>query len=446
MSESQVQTHSFRSVDADEVSDFLVSIYSENRFRALRAGPRGVVINGQQWNGIGTYDGNFEMPFHFESDGDPNNYFFSSCINGESTYTSGNTVAQCKIGDVIPVSPSSDVACVSQPAGFHHAAVMLDADELNNFVSQWIGRPIATPVRFDMRPITADAAVEWNAAADCLRRMLLLTPVPEAAIRALYEHMLKHLMLRHASNYSDSFATDVCATEHIARSAVAMIETDPMRWKTLGAIAHTLNRPTGVLENAIRRLTGQPSATLFVEGRLSGVRRALASGDRSFVGTLHAFGFTPSSRFVSAYHQRFGESPSATYRRNPNAADIHGDFRGPADALCEMTINRFIDSALGKPIGLADLARLTGLSEHATITAFKDQFAHTPMQYVIERRLERARWQLCHTSASILSIALDCGFGSQSYLTTLIKRQYGVTPRQLRLSANTATAGYSVRR
>ncbi|WP_306172632.1 helix-turn-helix transcriptional regulator [Burkholderia cenocepacia] len=88
-------------------------------------------------------------------------------------------------------------------------------------------------------------------------------------------------------------------------------------------------------------------------------------------------------------------------------------------------------------MGLADLARLAGLSEHATIAAFKAQFSRTPMQYVIERRLERARWRLCNTSASILSIALDCGFGSQSYLTTLIKRHYGVTPRQLRLSANT---------
>ncbi|WP_334021957.1 AraC family transcriptional regulator [Burkholderia orbicola] len=436
MIESQAKVHCFHSADADEISDFLVTTYTGNRFRALHAGQREVAISGQQWNGISIYDGNFAMPFHFESDGAPGNYLFSSCLNGGSTFTSGKTVTQCMTGDVIPISPSNDVTCVSQPSGFHHAAVILDADALNNFVSQWVGRPLVMPVRFDMRPLTADAAVEWNAAADCLRRMLLLTPVPEAAIRALSEYMLKHMMLRHASNYSESFATDACATEHIARSAVAMIKTDPMRWKTLGSIAHALNRPIGALENAIRRLTGQSSATLFVEGRLCGVRRALASGDLSFVGTLHAFGFTPSSRFVNAYRQRFGELPSATYRRNPNAADIHLDFRGPADGLCETTINRFIDEALGKPIGLADLAQLIGLSEHATIAAFKEQFARTPMQYVIERRLEHARWRLSQTSASILSIALDCGFGSQSYLTTLIKRQYGVTPRQLRLSGS----------
>ncbi|ACA93601.1 AraC family transcriptional regulator [Burkholderia cenocepacia] len=444
-SESPIQTRSFHGTDADEVSDFLVTTYAENRFRALHAGKREVTISGQQWNGIGIYDGNFEMPFHFESNGSPN-YLFSSCINGGSTFTSGNTVAQCAVGDVVPVSPSTDVTCVSEPAGFHHAAVILDAGELNNFVSQWIGRPLATPVRFDMKPIAADAAVAWNTAADCLRRMMMLTPAPKAAMRALYEHMLKHMMLQHGSNYSELFATDACVTEHTAHSAVAMIETDPMRWKTLGTIAHALDCPTGALENAIRRLTGQSSAALFVQGRLYGVRHALTKGDGSFVRTLQAFGFAPSNRFVNTYRQRFGEPPSTTYQRNPNAADIRHDFFELTDTLRETNVNRFIDESLGKPIGLADLARLTGLSEHATIAAFKAQFARTPMQYVIERRLERARWRLCHTSASILSIALDCGFGSQSYLTTLVKRHYGVTPRQLRLSAGTTTLGDGGRR
>lgn len=437
ISESSIQTHSFHSDDPDEVSSFIEKIYADNRFRAQHANRKAVNMGGQEWNGIGIYDVDYEMPFHFHSPEPRPNYLFLSCRRGGSTYTSGGTVAQCTVGDVIPISSTGISTCVTQPEGIGHLSVILDAGDLNDFVSQWIGKPLVTPVRFDMKPIAADAAVEWNAAADCLRRMMLLTPSPEAAIRALYEHMLKHMMLRHGSNYSALFATDACATEHTARSAVAMIETDPMRWKTLGTIAHALGCPTGALENAIHRLTGQRSAALFFNGRLYGVRRALANGDGSFVGTLHAFGFAPSNRFVSAYRQRFGEPPSATYRRNPNAADIRHDFREPDDTLCEAKINYFIDESLGKPISLADLARLAGLSEHATIAAFKEQFARTPMQYVIERRLERARWQLCHTSASILSIALDCGFGSQSYLTTLIRRHYGVTPRQLRLSAGT---------
>ncbi|MBU9185950.1 AraC family transcriptional regulator [Burkholderia multivorans] len=433
--ESPIQTHCFQSDDPDEVSDFIERIYADNRFRPQHAEKRIVNMGGQEWNGIGIYDVDYEMPFHFQSEEPRPNYLFLSCRRGGSTYTSGSAVAQCAVGDVMPISSTGISTCVTQPEGIGHLSVILDAGDLNDFVAQWIGRPPAAPVRFDMKPLAADAAVEWNAAADCLQRMMLLDPMPEAAIRALYEHMLKQVMLRHGSNYTALFAADTCTPEHTARTAIAMIDTDPMRWKTLGAIAHALGCAIGALENGIRLLSGRPSAALFFEARLSGVRRALARGDGGFDDTLRQFGFVPSNRFASLYRQRFGEPPSATYRRNPNATDVRRDSYGFADTLCEATINRFIDDSLGKSISLRDLARVIGLNEYATIAAFKEQFARTPMQYVIERRLSRAHWQLCNTSGSILSIALECGFGSQSYLTTLIKRHYGVTPRQLRLSA-----------
>ncbi|HCL3697612.1 TPA: helix-turn-helix transcriptional regulator, partial [Pseudomonas aeruginosa] len=64
-----------------------------------------------------------------------------------------------------------------------------------------------------------------------------------------------------------------------------------------------------------------------------------------------------------------------------------------------------------------------------------ERFGCTPMNYVNERRLEQARFLLCFTKESIVSVALKCGFGSQSYLTTQLKRRYGVTPRKLRMHA-----------
>ncbi|MBN3785941.1 helix-turn-helix domain-containing protein [Burkholderia sp. Ac-20353] len=447
ISESPVRTHRFHSSDPDEVSDFIEKIYADNRFRAQHAANRNVNMGGQEWSGIGIYDVDYEMPFHFHSEQPRPNYLFLSCNRGGSTYSTANTVAQCTTGDVMPISSTGNSMCMTKPEGFGHLSVILDAGDLNAFVAQWIGRPLVDPIRFDLKPLAADVAVQWNAAADCLRRMMLMSPLPDVAARALYEHMMKFVVTGHGSNYSALIANDHYAPEYVARAAIAMIDTDPMRWKTLGTVAHALGCATGALENAIRRLTGKHSEHVFVEARLRGVHLALATGDgRSFVGTLRAYGFALSNRFVYTYRQRFGEAPSATYRRNPNAHDASQDVRELADALCDTSINRFIDESMGKPISLADLARYVGLGEHATIAAFKEQFSRTPMQYVIERRLERARWLLCQTSASILSIALDCGFGSQSYLTTLIKRQYGVTPRQLRLSNLNSPTGTATSR
>ncbi|MCA7893686.1 helix-turn-helix transcriptional regulator [Burkholderia cepacia] len=437
MSESPIQTHRFHSNDPDEVSDFLVATYTENRFRACHASNRDVTVSGQQWNGLAVYDGNFEIPFHFQSGGPRPNYLFSSCINGGSTYSSGNSVAQCAIGDVMPVSSASDATCLSRPEGLHHIAVILDVTEVNEFVGHWLGHPLDELIQFDLSPLAKDLATQWNASADCLRRMMLMSPSPDIAIRSLYEHMLKLVVTGHKNNYSDVVLSDRHAPEHLARTAVATIEADPTRWATLSTVAYALGCATNTLENGIRRLTGKHSRDIILDARLRAVHRALAVDiGTGFVGVLRAYGFAPSLRFVRLYHRRFGEPPSATYRRNPSAKDVSRNIRERPDILYETSINRWIDASLGKSISLADIARYTGLSEHATIAAFKERFSRTPMQYVIERRLERARWLLCHTSTSILSIALDCGFGSQSYLTTQIKRYYGVTPRQLRLSGH----------
>lgn len=435
MSESLARNHHFHSDDPDEVSAFIERIYADNRFRARRAEKRDVSMSGQEWNGIGIYDVDYEMPFHFRSDEARPNYLFLSCTRGGSTYSSAGLVAQCTVGDVIPISSMGNSECHTRPEGFGHLSVILDAVDLNEFVTRWIGRPLVEPIQFDLKPLSAEVATQWNVGAVCLRRMMLMAPLPDIAVHALYEHMLKLVAMRHCNNYSENIINDQYAAEHVVRSAIAMIELDPTNWKTLGAIAHALGCPASALENGIRRLTGNHSEMIFMEARLRGVHRALAAGDgRSFVGTLRAFGFSPSSRFIREYRQRFGERPSATYRRNPNSVDSGRDIGELLDPLCENSINQFIDESLGKPIGLADLARQIGLSEYATIAAFKEQFSRTPMQYVIERRLERARWLLCNTSLSILSIAIECGFGTQSYLTTQIKRYYGITPRQLRLS------------
>ncbi|MGS0897364.1 helix-turn-helix domain-containing protein [Burkholderia stagnalis] len=436
MSESAVKTHCFHSNDPDEVSDFIEKIYADNFFHAHIAEKRDVNMGGQEWDGIGIYDVDYEMPFSFRSEAARPNYLFISCERGGSTYSTSSSTTQCKIGDMIPISSTDNSICQTRPEGFGHLSVILDATQVNDFLSQWIGRPLIQPIQFDLLPVQPDIASQWTIAANCMRRMMSMNPLPDMAVRALYEHMLKLVVHGHASNYSELLANDHYATEHVVRSAIAMIESDPIRWRTLGTIAHALGCATQILENGIRRWTGRSSGGVFYEARLRCVNHALTfDGGRSFIDTLRAYDFMPSPRFIRTYRNRFGESPSETYRRNSNAVDASAfDLGQLTNPLSEQMLNRFIDTSLDRPISLADIAQHVDLSEHATIAAFKERFSKTPMQYVIERRLERARWLLRHTSDSILSIALSCGFGSQSYLTAQIKRYYGVTPRQLRLS------------
>lgn len=435
MNAPEVLTHRFHSNDPDEVADFIGKIYADNLFAAQHAKKQDVKMAGNEWNGIGIYDVDYEMPFSFRSEEARPNHMVVSCNRGSSTYSNGTTVTGFSPGAALPISSTGLSRCVTGAEGVGHLSVIVDAQKVNDFLAQWVGRPLTEPVRLDLKPLSHDIASQWNMAANCLRQMMLMAPVPDAAAHSLLEHMMKMLVTGHANNYSSLLTGNLCAEDRVARSAVEMIQSDPMRWRTLSAIAYAFGCATDTLENGVRRSTGKSSAEVFYQARLSCVNRALATGsDRSFVGTLRACGFSISNRFIREYSRRFGEPPSATYRKNPNATDIIRSPQTISDALCERTINGFIDSSLGKVISLADLAQLVGMSEYSTIIAFKERFSRTPMQYVIDRRLIRARWLLCNTSVSILAIAMECGFGTQSYLTTTMRKHLGTTPHQVRIA------------
>lgn len=56
----------------------------------------------------------------------------------------------------------------------------------------------------------------------------------------------------------------------------------------------------------------------------------------------------------------------------------------------------------------------------------------TPFEYVITRRLARAHELLARTDRSALDIALGVGFKTPSHFTSRFRREFGVTPREIR--------------
>ena len=65
---------------------------------------------------------------------------------------------------------------------------------------------------------------------------------------------------------------------------------------------------------------------------------------------------------------------------------------------------------------------------------FKDSVGLTPHQYLLKARLDRAARLLRETPLPLVRIAEECGFSSQSALTTATRRYLGLTPRGLRKS------------
>lgn len=97
-------------------------------------------------------------------------------------------------------------------------------------------------------------------------------------------------------------------------------------------------------------------------------------------------------------------------------------------------ITEFIDANLAEPITLDDLVRQTECSRYYFARTFRSIMGFTPMRFVKLRRIEAAKRMMRDTDASLSDIAADCGFASQSHLTTAFRKEVGSTPSAWRLS------------
>lgn len=114
----------------------------------------------------------------------------------------------------------------------------------------------------------------------------------------------------------------------------------------------------------------------------------------------------------------------------------HGDQRLKEDRALRCRgldkIPDLIEAHLGEDLSIEFLARETGVSPKAFARAFVRRFRTTPHRFVLDRRLERAKQLLVNTDASIVDIALQTGFSSQSHMATAFRRMTGMTPKAYR--------------
>ncbi|QQN50377.1 helix-turn-helix domain-containing protein [Stutzerimonas balearica] len=95
-------------------------------------------------------------------------------------------------------------------------------------------------------------------------------------------------------------------------------------------------------------------------------------------------------------------------------------------------LDAHIRQHLSRRITVAELAQVACLSPSHFHVQFKDSVGLTPHQYLLKSRLDRAAHLLRETPLPLARIAEECGFSSQSALTTATRRYLGLTPRSLR--------------
>lgn len=104
----------------------------------------------------------------------------------------------------------------------------------------------------------------------------------------------------------------------------------------------------------------------------------------------------------------------------------HTDHRGV------LRIIDFYEENYGKAFTLEDVTKLVNYSPYHFIKIFKYHTGQTPIEYLVNLRIEKARALLREGHLSITDVAHRCGFRNSSYFSKVFKSRVGLSPLRYR--------------
>ena len=109
-----------------------------------------------------------------------------------------------------------------------------------------------------------------------------------------------------------------------------------------------------------------------------------------------------------------------------------------SDARAESYVNlaekvtAFISEHFAEKLTISQLASLVSLSDYHFIRIFKRQTGFTPHEYILNTRMNTARYLLKNSTLSVKDICFSTGFSCESVFCSAFKRTEGITPAQYR--------------
>ena len=143
--------------------------------------------------------------------------------------------------------------------------------------------------------------------------------------------------------------------------------------------------------------------------RLARHVNALSSGDSSVL-------------IVRAHLEQGGEAP----------------LGGILNGLRDKRLRQLIQTVVSRPEdewNIEKMTALANLSRAQLMRLFKQQTGISPHAFVNLIRLRQAAVLLRQTADSVLSVALNVGFQSETHFGKAFKKQYGISPGQYRKNA-----------
>lgn len=116
-------------------------------------------------------------------------------------------------------------------------------------------------------------------------------------------------------------------------------------------------------------------------------------------------------------------------------------LRGGLSAFQMRRATEFLEAHLDGNVELRRVAEICDLSMSHFARAFKQTFRKPPYQWLLERRIEKARDLLLNSRLPLADIAFRCGFTDQSGFNRSFKKICGATPGEWR-RASVGSSGW----
>ncbi|MFD2265101.1 helix-turn-helix transcriptional regulator [Lacibacterium aquatile] len=159
----------------------------------------------------------------------------------------------------------------------------------------------------------------------------------------------------------------------------------------------------------------------------------------------------PSPRLLSLVEQILNPPNSATFMTNlylesravevvaETLAAMAGEDMSQAGGLSTRDRERvrgvrdYLEANLGEALSLEEIARVAGMSISVMQRLFRSAYGTSVFDYVRRRSIERARDALLQDRVTVTEAAFIAGYNSPANFATAFKRQFGVSPKDVRL-------------
>ena len=199
-----------------------------------------------------------------------------------------------------------------------------------------------------------------------------------------------------------------------------------LRWRTVSAEPHEtlqLHLPTGMVSRLVEELWDRDPRQVRMPDALATTDPVL---EQTMLGLLRAA--------EEGVPDLYAESAAEFIMLH--ALVRHGGLPSPRPAgRDDERVRRarsFLRENLSQPLSLAEIAAEAGMSRYHFLRVFQRQTGETPHRYLTRLRIEQARHELEHGTATVTEVALRCGFASRTHFTTAFRRQVGTTPSAYR--------------